>query len=521
MTSDRFSITKALFHTAASIFLFCCISIAFHGVPTEADACTTIIVGKEATADGSIIIARNEDSSGASDAQNVIRHAPRKESAVYAANDNAFTWPLPPDALGYVAFPKWQSEDQKDLSFEETGINDYGVAISATETIFNSDAVLAVDPYVKGTGLTEDSITSVVLPYATSAREGIRLLGHIIETAGVSDEGFGVALSDRNEVWYLETASGHHWLAQRIPADSFFVSANQGRFQSVDFDDPMNVMSSPGFLDFLKEHKLYQPEQGPFNFFTCCVSNGEHDRTYNYPRVRQLLKLYSGIQYDGEDGLYPVFVRPERKLTVRDVAEGLRNRYQGTPHDPYVHQNPKEPYRPISVMRASLSHITQTRPDLPGDIAFVQYIALGMPDLGVYMPFYKGLPDLPAAYQGATGRIDDHSMFWRSRKMQALVLQDYPRLAPAVHQAIAEFEADLAVKQAAMEVQYLALCQQDRDAARKLIQNLTDDTVANLEQMLDGLITQFAKELKMESLTDEQFFDLIMGIEKKYHFHGA
>ena len=137
------------------------------------------------------------------------------------------------------------------------------------------------------------------------------------------------------------------------------------------------------------------------------------------------------------------------------------------------------------------------------------------------MPFYKGLPDLPPAYQGATGRIDDHSMFWRTRKMQALVLQDYPRLAPAAHQAIAEFEADLAVKQAAMEVQYLTLWQQDRDAARKLIQNLTDDAVANLEQMLDGLITQFAKELKMESLTDEQFFELIMGIEKKYHFHGA
>ncbi len=503
----------------AALFLLSILGFIFTpAVPTQ--ACTTILVGHEATADGSLIIARNEDNAGASDAQNIVRHGPRQEALTFLANDNAFTWDLPPNALGYVAFPKWQSEDQKDLSFEETGINDYGVAISATETIFNSAAILAIDPYVTETGLTEDSITSVVLPYATSAREGIRLLGRIIETAGAG-EGFGVALMDRNEIWYLETASGHHWLAQRIPANSYFISANQGRFQTADFKDPMNVMTSVGFVEFLVENKLYDPAQSPFKFFTCCVSNSEHDHTYNYPRVRELLRFFSGIQYEPMDGLYPVFVQPDRKLTVQDVAGGLRNRYQGTPHDPYIHQNPKEPYRPISVMRASLSHITQTRPDLPGDIATVQYIALGMPDLGVYMPFYKGLADLPAAYQGATGQIDDHSMFWRSRKMQALVLQDYPRLAPTAHQAIAALEKEFAARQSAMETRYLSLWQQDLDAARALIQDFSDQSVAALEQMLDRLIEQFVRELNMESLTDEQFFDLIMGTEKKFHFHGA
>lgn len=500
-------------------FLVLVFGLAFSS-PLPVRACTTILAGPEATADGSLIIARNEDNAGASDAQNIVRHDPRQEAMIFLANDNAFTWDLPPNALGYVAFPKWQSEDRKNLSFEETGINDYGIALSATETIFNSDAILAVDPYVTDTGLTEDSITSVVLPYATSAREGIRVLGDIIETAGAG-EGFGVALSDRNEIWYLETASGHHWLAQRLPADTYFVSANQGRFQAANFNDPMNVMTSAGFIDFLVMNNLFDPAQGAFNFFTCCISDGEHDHTYNYPRVRELLKLFSGIAYDRVDGLYPVFVRPERNLTIQDVAEGLRNRYQGTPHDPYMHQNPREPYRPASVMRASLSHITQTRPDLPGDIAVIQYIALGMPDLGVYMPFYKGLTNLPAAYQGAVGQIDNHSMFWRSRKMQALVLQDYPRLASAAHQAIAEFESDLRAKQAAMEIRYLAVWQHDQNAARDLIQTFTDEAVAALERMLDRLTQEFAKELNLESLTDEQFFELIMGIEKKFHFHGA
>ncbi|WP_052507002.1 C69 family dipeptidase [Desulfonatronovibrio magnus] len=501
-----------------ALFVF---SVLFFLPAAPVAACTTILIGPEATEDGSLIIARNEDNAGASDAQNIIRHAPRSDAQVFFANDNDFTWPMPPNALGYVAFPKWQSQGKTNLSFEETGVNDYGVSISATETIFNSESILAIDPYVQGTGITEDSITSVVLPYATSAREGIRLLGHMIENAGVSDDGFGVALSDRNEIWYLETASGHHWVAQRLPADTFFVSANQGRFQELDFQDPMNVMTSQGFEEFLIQNHLYSPEKEAFNFFKCCISNSKDDHTYNYPRVRELLRLFSGIEYEYQDGLFPVFVQPKRKLTVQDVAEGLRNRYQGTPHDPYMNENPKEVYRPISVMRASLSHITQTRPDLPRDIAVINYIALGMPDLGVYMPFYKGLIDLPSAYQGATGQIDDHSMFWRSRKMQALVLQDYPLLASTAHQAIAEFEADLAVRQSSMETEYLALWQQDRNAAQKVIQEFTDQAVADLERMLDELINRFASELEMGILTDDQFFELIMDIEKKFHFHGA
>jgi dipeptidase len=503
---------------AIPFFLLLLSGFLFPTLPAQ--ACTTILVGPEATADGSLIIARNDDTSDASGAHNILRRSSRQEAWTFRANANTFVWNLPPNGLSYTAWPKWQSQEQNNPSYEEAGINAYGVAISATETIFNSQAILAIDPYVTETGVTEDSITTVVLPYATSAREGIRLLGAIIEAAGAG-EGFGVALSDGNEIWYLETASGHHWLAQRLPADRYFVSANQGRFQNVDFNDPMNVMNSSGFVDFLAKNKLVDPAGGQFNFFTCCVKDGERDHTYNYPRVRELLRLYSGIEYDREDGLYPVFVKPTRKLTVQDVAQGLRNRYQGTPHDPYVNENPREPYRPISVMRAALSHITQTRPDLPADIATVQYVAMGMPDLGVYFPFYKGLPDLPQAYQGATGHIDDRSMFWRTRRMQALVLQDYPRLAPVAHQAIADFETDLGAMQAAMETEYLALWRRDRDAARQLIQAFTDRAVAAQERMLDRLIERFAADLNMESLSDEQFFELIMDLEKKYHFHGA
>ena len=490
------------------------------------DACTTILVGKQATADGAMIIARNEDSESAGEPQNMIRTPAGKAAGTFISNslfnpeNNTFTWPLPPNALGYVSFPHWRSEGKQSLSFAETGINDYGVSLSATETIFNSDGALKADPYLARTGVTEDSITTVVLPYATSAREGVRLLGGMIEAAGAG-EGFGVAFCDRNEIWYLETASGHHWMAARIPDDASFVSANQGRFQHIHLKDPMNFLAFPGLIEFAAKNGLHDPAKGPFNFFQCYIRNTPHDLTYNHPRVRELMRLFSGAHYDKADGLFPVFMRPSKKLTVEDVKAALRNHYDGTPHDPYLNQNPKEPYRPISVMRTAISHVTQTRGDLPEDLAVVQYIALGMTDLSVYMPFYRGLTIVPAAYQGATGAMDDASMFWRLRRLQVLVLQDYPRFAPEVRGKIAEFEREVAARQADMERHYLRLWQEDRTAARGLIQDLTDQVIRDQERLLNAMIDAIGETLGMKNLTRTQLEELIRETEKRYHFHGA
>jgi len=491
-----------------------------------ADACTTIIVGKQTTADGSIMIARNEDAGDATEAQNMELFPARKEAGLFVGNsvsnteNNTFTMKLPPNALEYVAFPHCQSLGKKNPSFAETGINQYGVAISATETIFNSDQALKADPYLVKTGLTEDSITSVILPYAVSAKDGVQLLGRMIEQTGAG-EGFGVAFSDRNEAWYLETASGHHWLAQRIPDQSVFFSANQGRFQQTDFDDPMQVLSSPGLHKFAVKNRLYDPAKGSFNFFTCCVSDIEHDRTYNYPRMRELLKFFAGISYKNENGLYPVFVQPNRKLSVQDLKQALRNHYNSTAHDPYLHQNPKEPYRPISVMRTALSHITQTRPELPSDIAVIQYIAIGMTDLSAYIPFYSGLRKVPKGYQGNRGTIAGDSLFWQYRKLQALVLQDYPRLAPQAHKAIVSFEKRITVRQAEMEQSYLKLFQKSPVKAAELIQRFTNLVVAQQNYLITSLTKKLAAQLGRQGLSDKEYEQLIKETEKKYHFHGA
>jgi dipeptidase len=494
--------------------------------PALAESCTTIIVGKDATVDGSIIIARNEDANGPSEPQDMAIIPARRAAARFESNsifnpiDNRFSWPLVPNAIGYTAFPHSLSIGKHNFSFEETGINDYGVAISATETIFNGDKALKADPYLEKTGLTEDSITTVVFPYATSAREGVRILGAIIEKEGAG-EGFGVAFSDRNEAWYLETASGHHWLAARIPDDSVFFSANQGRLQQADLSDSMNFVSSPGLMEFAVKNGLHDPAKGEFNFFQCCIADTEHDHFYNYPRVRELLKMFAGIRYEKEDGLYPVFVKPTAKIGVSDVAKALRNHYNGTEHDPYQLKNPKEPYRPISVMRTALSHITQTRQGLPDDIAVVQYIAAGMTDLSVYIPFYKGITKVPATYKGAKDKVDSVSLFWKYRKLEALTLQDYPRFAPLVHKEIAVFERRVAEMQSVMEANYLKIWQKDKNRAKRLIQQFTDAVVSEQERLIARLVATIAGKLGLKNMTDPQYQELIDTTEKLYHFHGA
>lgn len=83
----------------------------------------------------------------------------------------------------------------------------------------------------------------MILPRIHSAREGAELLGKIIEEKGAG-EGFGVAFVDEHEVWYLETGSGHQWMAAKLPRDQYFVSANQGRLRNYNPEDKANYLGS-------------------------------------------------------------------------------------------------------------------------------------------------------------------------------------------------------------------------------------------------------------------------------------
>jgi hypothetical protein len=183
--------------------------LAAAAAPRAARGCTTILVGKGATTDGSMIMARNADAGEAIRPPNLYRHEPAPKGFRFRSNDNGFELSLPRGGLGYSASPGWwtQVPGSRNPSFECCGVNSAGVSISSTETIVNSEAALDVDPLDEAAGLGEDGIVSVVLPQATSARGAAALLGELVAEKRAS-EGYGVVLMDEDELWWAPLGAG-------------------------------------------------------------------------------------------------------------------------------------------------------------------------------------------------------------------------------------------------------------------------------------------------------------------------
>lgn len=472
----------------------------------SAMACTTILVGDKASTDGSFLVARNEDYSANNPKHFLVHPRVEHQKGEFKSHANDFTYPLPETSLRYSAISDF---DTHDLSMGEVGFNEAGVGMTATETIYNGQHVLKFDPYVEKTGITEDAIENVILPRIHSAREGVELLGKIIEEKGAG-EGFGVAFVDQHEIWYLETGSGHQWMATKVPSDKYFVSANQGRLRTYVPDDTANYLGSKTLISFAEKHGLYNPKDGAFDFHKAYSQDVENDVTYNYPRVWTVQHLFNpSLKTDIKDGTaFPVFLQPEHKISVADVQAALRNHYQGTSHDPYANANPKEPYRPISVFRTQESHVLQVRPDLPKAIGEVEYVAIGMPSLSVYIPYYQGLEHYLPGYDKGTDNASQDSVSWKYRTLQTLVMQNYNAYAPEVEKAYAEFEKNTATQQASMEKEYLKLYQAHPQQAQKVLQSFEDKVMADALALTNKLTQQVITQMTHDT-------------DMKYHFEGA
>ena len=469
-------------------------------LPSE---CTTVIVGKQMTADGSMMVARSEDWN-AMYAKNLEIYTDTDNGPEsFVARDSPFQCDLPKKALGYTAMPTFDLPGH----WGSAGFNTAGVGMSATESIFSSEKALAADPLV-ASGVAENSVFNIVLPYIRTAREGVERLGKLIEQFGVA-EGFGVGFLDNQEIWYLETASGHRWLACRMPEDQYFVTGNQSRFRKYDPKDKANYMASADLIDFAIQHKLYDPASGEFDFHLAYIRDVALDTTYNYPRVWGLQGILSpDIKNDVTKNTFPVFAKAQKPITLDDMRRVFRFHYNGTEHDPYLHSNPKEKYRPVSIFRTTQTHILHVRPELPQPIGCVDYYAMGMADLGVFVPLYQGITSYPKAYLLGTDRSSVESAYWKMRKVMTLGMVNYNAYAPVIQETYAKFEAEITQRQKEMEVQYLANYKTLPLHAQDLLQSFSDRI---LLQALDVA----------DNLQEELFTRLTSDIQAEYKFAGA
>ena len=471
-----------------------------HKLPSE---CTTIIIGQEQTADGSMIVARSEDWDAMEAKNYEIFEGTDNGPREFVAKDSPFRCELPEKALGYSALSPYNLHGH----WGSAGFNTAGVGMSATESIFSNDEILKHDPLVEN-GVAENSVFNITLPYVHTAREGVERLGMLIEKYGIA-EGFGIGFVDSKEIWYLETACGHRWLACRMPKDQYFVTGNQSRFRTYDPNDKENYLASADLIEFAEKHGLYNPAQGDFDFHEAYARDIKLDTTYNYPRVWGLQQFFSPeIKNDVTKNTFPVFAKAAHKVTLTELRTAFRFHYDNTEHDPYLNSNPKEPYRPVSIFRTTQTHLLQVRPELPQAIGCVNYVAMGMADLGVFLPLYQGITSYPEAYTKGNGESSADSAYWKFRKIMVLGMTNYNKYAPIIKEAYAKFEAETDQRQREMEEEYLRIYKTQPLHAQDLLQAFSDKILNSALDLADRL--------------QEKLFTLMtQDIQQEYLFHGA
>ena len=397
----------------------------------ELSACTSILVGKKASLDGATYISRNEDRLVAIHPKRfLVQPAVTGRKEVYTSPYNGLTVPLPEKGYRYTSTP---NGDESDGPNEEDGFNEKNVGESATESVYANERVLAYDPFIKS-GLAEDSMTTLVLPFIDSARDGVRYLGELVKKYG-SAEGNGVQFNDAAEVWYMEIVTGHQWVAVRIPDDCYAVAANQIAIEEIDFNDPDNYMCADGIQEFVANNQL-NPDADRWNFRHIFGTNTEKDHHYNTPRVWFAQRyLNPEIEQDPESPELPFIRKASRKISVEDIQYILKSHYNETKYDPLGHgsEHDKKTYRAISLSRTANSHILQMRDSKTNGAAGVQWISFGVPSFCPHVPFFTNANDTDESYRNLPKTMSLDSAYWL-----------YEALAMVVEAHYAEFiQADL------------------------------------------------------------------------------
>lgn len=396
--------------------------------------CTTILVGKKASYDGSTMIARNDD--GNFDEKKLVVVNPKDQMKKYKSKIGHLEIELPDNPLRYTSTP---SVNLEHGIWAANGINEANVSMTATETITSNMRVLGADPYVVGKeknepwGIGEEDLVVLVLPYIKTAREGVLRLGSLLEKYGTY-EANGIAFADKDEIWWLETIGGHHFIARRVKDDEYVLMPNQfgiDRFDLNDaYGDQKENICSKDLKEFINNNFLDCNNDGIFNPRKIFGSHTDQDHVYNTPRAWFMARYFNPRTYkwDGPNADFtpesddiPWSLVPERKIGVDEVKYILSSYFQGTEYNPYSKAERKGMYRSIGINRTGVMAILQIRGYMPKEIQGVEWICFGSNAFNTVLPIYTNVLDMPKYIKNTTLTVDTNTFYWASRLIGALV----------------------------------------------------------------------------------------------------
>ena len=471
-----------------------------------AQACTSFLVGKKASACGSAFITYNQDSYGmfgrllyypAAD------HAPGTMRRIVDGDTNTFHGEIAEAPHTYAVMGY---------------INEHQVAI--TETTFGGREEL-VNP--KGI-LDYVSLMTVALQRSRTAREAIDVMTSLVQEYGYASEGESFSIADPNEVWILEmigkgpNEKGAVWVAVRIPDDCISCHANQSRIHRFDLKDKKNVRYAKDVISFARKQGFFDGKDADFSFADAYAPADFGALRYCEARVWSFYnKWVDGMDryLDAVDGKHigqtepmPLYMKPKQKLSLADVMNSMRDHYEGTPFDvtqdvgagpycapyrptPLAWEHEGKKYfneRPISTQQTAGTYVIQVRDFLPNEIGGVLWFGNDDPNMVAYTPVYCCAKSAPACYDPKDANdvtFSWQSAFWVENWVANMTYPRYSQLFPSLKEAREELEKDFIAYQATVEKQAAELLRYDADRA---VAYLTDYSHSCASRMMDRWI---------------------------------
>lgn len=519
----------------------------------SAGACCGVYVGSEQSANGSTYVGRSEDIGKLYDKVFEVRPAADHADGEMYEDTYGFSMPYPAHTYRYTVMRDSveMGESVVDANgnlvreaYGEVGMNENGVAMSATVSTANNEKAEAADPLVE-TGICEISLNSVVLMTAESARDGVEKLAKIIDTYG-SGECNSFTISDANEVWDFETLSGHQYVAVKMPVDKVSVNPNMVVMNEIDVSDTENVIASDALISLpLENGFLVSSQKGEAadekitkidiqkTYGSEDFGNGQYFRYWqgvNY--LNEALSETVSVEREGEaapEGPFNMLFEADHELTTYEVLRLLAYRGEGTEYaaDNNPENNPNG--TAIGNERQAECHIFEIRSDMPEALATVQWQAMSRADFSVYLPYYSNLlTDMSEIFQTEYSTdaenieevLDDAdfpaetSAYWVFTAINDLCDNDRARYGTNVKLYWEKYQKALIEQQAAvdkeMERIYVESPEQAEKTATALGKAVSEEAFANAKSILTELRAFIAQDKAGELTKDDVFTPTVL-----------
>jgi dipeptidase len=474
-------------------------------------ACTNLLVSKGASKDGSTMISYNADAGGFMEPLYYMKAQDYPEGAML----DVYDW----DSGKYLGKIK-----QVRHTYQVIGnINEYQVSIG--ETTFGGREELRDTTAIVDYG----SLMYIALQRAKTAREAIKIMGDLVNEYGYYSEGESFSVADANEVWILEMISkgkiekGAVWAAVRIPDGYISAHANQSRIQNFDVNDKDNVMASPDVVSFAIKMKYYdEKKDGKFSFQKAYSPAEPGALLFCEGRVWSLFRRaapslnLSADYWRAVEGAepYPLYIKPDKQLSVQDVISLMRDHFEGTEFDmtkgfaagpfgnPYrwkgltwklsndtVNQYAWE--RPISTQQTAFSFVSQLRSFMPREIGGILWYGVDDTYSNVYIPLYCSISQPPKPFVGGSiAELDLSKGFWVFNLVANLAYTKYSYIIKDIQAVQSKLENKFFEFQPAVEKTATELYNKNKSLA---IDYLTDYSCSQSEIVLNEWLNLWKK----------------------------